>query len=145
MRPVIAVATLASLLAVASPACKRKAPPEILTATVEAGADGLPADFPTTIPAYPGWKDLVATKDMSPQGKPTWSLAFSTSDDPNAVSGYYFGKLRGFKGSGENRPGGERASDWESQQYSVGLRCIPAGPPDAQPAGSTVRLIVSRK
>jgi hypothetical protein len=144
MRAAFAVAALASLAVVVTPACKGKPPPEVLTVKPEAGVEGLPADFPTTVPPYPGWKNVVATKNMSPQGKPTWSLLFATSDDPSAVTTYYFANLKGFKGSGENRPGGERASDWESQQYSVGLRAIPAAP-DAGAPGTIVTLTVSRK
>jgi hypothetical protein len=145
MRAVIVVTTIASLSAMATPACTDKAPPEVVVSKVEAGSDGLPPDFPPSVPAYPGAKDVVAPKTLGPQGGPVWNVSFSTTDNPDAVLSYYAANLHGFRGAGENLPSGERVSLWESQQYSVSLRAIPGGTPDAQVAGTAVTVTVSRR
>jgi hypothetical protein len=111
----------------------------------EAGTDDLSADFPSSVPPYPG-ATMSPTKKMGRQGKPMWTTYFQTGDDPGKVLLFYIGNLHGFQGSGETRPDGEIRGAWESPQYHLELQAAPLRKsPDAQPYVTSVMLWVDRK
>jgi hypothetical protein len=157
MRATIVLAAV-SLVCLAASACRNNAPyargstgGDAGTADAEAlvkeeaGSQELSLEFPSEVPAYPG-APMSPTTRVGREGKPHWTGAFRTSDDPGKVLLFYLQSLRGFKGSGDNQPNGEIRGAWESPKYHVELHAAPLRvSPDAAPFVTSVVIWVDGK
>jgi hypothetical protein len=65
----------------------------------------IPADFPTTVPIYPGAKAVFGSKSPGP-GNDAWSVQLETADTTDEVLAYYKANMSDFspKSTGMGNP-----------------------------------------
>ncbi|HEY8038268.1 MAG TPA: hypothetical protein VIF15_00670 [Polyangiaceae bacterium] len=90
------------------------------TVTMGAGAK-IPADFPKSVPVYPGATTDLASRQSNPQGKPAWSLTLETGDAKDKVVAYYKANLADFKVASDMDMGEAHMSVWQNAQYDLTL------------------------
>jgi hypothetical protein len=94
------------------------APVAIPTSTPGATAT-VPADFPKTVPIYPGAKVVAATKTTGPTGKGAWTVGLVSNDDKNIVFTFFRANLSSFKQTTDSTVGPARTGTWQNPQYDV--------------------------
>jgi hypothetical protein len=159
VRPVVALLSLASMLAVHG-ACKRgkidgtsqESPSGDQIQVTEAGVTiassagtvmltgGVPSDFPKSIPIYPGARVTMAHRSPATQSKPAWSLALETVDDPEQVVAFYRVKLSSFTRATDQVLGDNHMAIWQSSELDVTL--LAAKAPDQD---TSISMTVSGK
>jgi len=81
----------------------------------------IPADFPKSVPVYPGAKVELAAKSTGANGKPAWSVQLETGDAKDKVLAFYRSGLTGFTKATDMDMGDSAMSVWQSPQYDVTL------------------------
>jgi hypothetical protein len=98
-----------------------------LTIVTDAGAmtlgtgTSIPADFPKTVPLYPGATPGFAAKSTDPHGKDVWSLQLETGDAKDKVIAYYKANLSGFTLATNLDMGESSMQVWQSPTLDVTL------------------------
>lgn len=85
----------------------------------------VPADFPRTIPVYPGAKVNMAAHATGAKGKPAWSLSLETGDEQAKVVAFYASSLTASAGkftkASDLAMGDTQMTVWQSAEYDVTL------------------------
>jgi len=89
------------------------------------GVAKVPADFPKTVPVYPGVKVNMAAHATGAKGKPAWSLSLETGDEQPKVVAFYASSFTASAGkftkASDLAMGDTQMTVWQSADYDVTL------------------------
>jgi hypothetical protein len=98
-----------------------------LTIVTEAGAmtlgtgSSLPADFPKSVPIYPGATTGFSSKSADPRGKDVWSVQLESGDSKDKVVAWYKANMGGFTSASDMDLGESSMQVWQSPKLDVTL------------------------
>ena len=89
--------------------------------TITIGTTEIPADFPKSIPMYPGATVKTAMRTQNPGKGASFIIGLETGDPPDKVSAFYKAQLKSWKSKADMGTGEGHMEAFEDTAAKIGL------------------------